>query len=246
MSGRTHGRRSTSRPTAAGRGRGTNFGWACWEGRHVYTPNTGRADCSPLPTNHVLPVWEYSRSRGCSITGGYVVRDPALAPLAGRYVYGDYCSAPVWSIVLGTPDGRDDRQTGLAVPSIYSFGEDACGRVYALSGSGPVYRLQVAGGVPGPPCAQTPTPPAPPPPTPPSPRASAPPRAAVCRVPRVIGQRTRAAKARIRRAHCRAGRIRYKRSAARARGRVLTQAPRPRARRVPGTRVHFTVSRGPR
>jgi hypothetical protein len=32
----------------------------------------------------------------------------------------------------------------------------------------------------------------------------------------------------------------------RARGRVLTQAPRPSARRVRGTRVSFTVSRGRR
>jgi hypothetical protein len=232
-------------PTGAGRGRGANFGWGCWEGRHVYAPNMGRPDCSPLPTNHVPPVSEYSHARGCSITGGYVVRDPALAPLAGRYVYGDVCTAPVWSVVLGVPDGRDDRQTGLSMPSLYSFGEDACGRVYALSGSGPVYRLQVAGSVPGPPCAPAPTPPASPPPPPSPPPASPPasPRVAICRVPRLIGQRTRAARARIRRANCRVGRIRYKRSA-RARGRVLTQAPRPAARRVRGTRVSFTVSRG--
>jgi glucose/arabinose dehydrogenase len=227
-------------PTSAGRGRGANFGWDCWEGRQPFEGCT--------PPNHVPPVWQYSHSRGCSITGGYVVRDPALAPLGGRYVYGDYCSAPMWSIALATPDARDDRQMGLSVPSLFSFGEDACGGVYALSGSGPVHRLQVAGRVPSPPCAQTPTPPAsPPPPAPPSPPASPPPasRAVICRVPRIIGQRTRAARARIRRAHCRVGRVRYKRST-RARGRVLTQAPRPGARRVRGSRVRFTVSRGPR
>jgi Glucose / Sorbosone dehydrogenase len=227
-------------PASAGHGRGANFGWACWEGRQPFEGCT--------PANHVPPVWQYSHSRGCSITGGYVVRDPALAPLSGRYVYGDVCSAPLWSVVLATPDGRDDRQTGLGVPSLFSFGEDACGRVYALSGTGPVYRLQVAGGVPAPPCAQVPTPPSPPPPPgPPSPPASPPPssRAAICRVPRIIGQRARTAQARIRRAHCRVGRVRYERSA-RARGRVLTQAPRPRARRVRGARVSFIVSRGPR
>ena len=229
-------------PAAAGRGRGANFGWSCWEGREVF------GNCPTLPTNHVPPVWQYPHgARGCSITGGYVVRDPALAPLHGRYVYGDYCTAPVWSVVLGVPDGRDDRQTGLSVPSLYSFGEDACGRVYALSGGGAVYRLQVAGAVPGPPCAPVPNPPAPPPPAPPPPPASprSQPRVAICRVPRVIGQRTRSARARIRRANCRVGRIRYKHSA-RARGRVLTQAPRPSARRVRGTRVSFTVSRGRR
>ena len=38
------------------------------------------------------PVWEYSHGSGCSITGGYVVRDPALPSLFGRYVYTDFCS----------------------------------------------------------------------------------------------------------------------------------------------------------
>jgi Glucose / Sorbosone dehydrogenase len=235
-------------PTSASRGRGANFGWSCWEGREVF------GNCSSLPTNHSPPVWQYSHSRGCSITGGYVVRDPALAPLAGRYVYGDVCAAPLWSLVLATPDGQDDRQVGLSVPSLYSFGEDACGRVYALSGAGPVYRLQVAGALPGLPCAQVPQPPsAPPPPLSPPPPPASPPASppsrprvvAICRVPRVIGQRTRAARARIRRANCRVGRIRFRRSA-RARGRVLTQAPRPGARRARGTRVSFTVGRGGR
>ena len=226
-------------PTSAGRGRGANFGWDCWEGRAPFEGCT--------PPNHVPPVWQYSHARGCSITGGYVVRDPALAPLAGRYVYGDVCTAPLWSVILGVPDAQDDRQTGLSVPSLYSFGEDACGRAYALSGSGPVYRLQVAGSLPGPPCAQTSTPPAPPSPVPPPPISPPPPpqRVAICRVPSVIGQRTRAARIRIRRANCRVGRIRFRRSV-RARGRVLTQAPRPGARRVRGARVSFTVSRGRR
>jgi hypothetical protein len=219
-------------PVGAGRGRGANFGWDCWEGRAQFE------NCAA--PGHVPPVWQYSHSRGCSITGGYVVRDPALAPLHGRYVYGDVCAAPLWSVALGAPDARDDRQIGLTVPSLYSFGEDACGRVYALSGGCAVYRLQVAGVVPGPPCAQVPNPPTPPSP-PASPRSQ--PRVAICRVPRVIGQRTRSARARIRRANCRLGRIRYKHSA-RARGRVLTQAPRPNSRRLRGTRVRFTVSRG--
>jgi hypothetical protein len=235
-------------PAGAGAGRGMNFGWSCWEGRHVFKNCTA--------PGHVAPVLEYSHARGCSITGGYVVRDPALAPLAGRYVYGDFCDDRVWSTILAVPDAQDDRQTDLSVPSLYSFGEDACGRLYALSGEGPVYRLQVAGAAPGPPCAQAPPPAAPPaplppalpsPPAPPSPPASLPPatRAAICRVPRVIGQKASAARARIRRANCRVGRVRSRRSA-RPRGRVLAQAPRPGARRVRGTAVRFTISRGRR
>jgi hypothetical protein len=245
---------------ASAAGRGANFGWPCWEGRHLYLPNASRSDCSPLPANHVAPVWEYAHAGNvCSITGGYVVRDPAIASLVGRYLYGDLCDDPVRSAILAVPDARDDRDTGLRVPSLYSFGEDACGRVYVVSGAGPVYRLRTAGTPDTATCtpAQPPSPPQPPGPPPPPPSAAPPPppappaappapqppRLAPCRVPRVIGRSLRVARARIRSANCRVGRVRYRRSA-RARGRVLTQAPRPRARRPNGTRVHVTIGRG--
>ena len=44
----------------------------------------------------------------CSITGGYVVRDPALPRWRGRYVYGDYCQARVRAARL-TADGAEGR-----------------------------------------------------------------------------------------------------------------------------------------
>ncbi|HEU6446207.1 MAG TPA: PQQ-dependent sugar dehydrogenase [Gaiellaceae bacterium] len=210
---------------APGRGRGVNYGWGCWEGRHVYEPNDGNPECSPPPAQ-TPPAHEYSHSRGCSITGGYVVRDPALPSLAGRYVYGDYCDRRLWSVRLGSPNAQDDRQLGLSVLSLTSFGEDGCGRVYAVSGEGPVYRLRGEGAAPPAGCP-----------------AARPAPAIRCRVPRVIALRLSTARTRIRRANCRVGRVRQRRSA-RARGRVLTQSPRAGARRPRGTRVHLTVSRG--
>jgi hypothetical protein len=44
-----------------------------------------------------------------SITGGYVVRDPTLETLRGRYIYGDYCTGDVDAAVL-----RGERQPGPA------------------------------------------------------------------------------------------------------------------------------------
>ncbi len=214
-------------PAATGDGRGWNFGWSCWEGRHTYEANAGNPECSPLPANHVPPVSEYPHSRGCSISGGYVVRDQTLPALAGRYVYGDYCDSPLWSTRLQTPDAQDDRRLGLSLASLTSFGEDACGRVYAVSQSGPVYRLQATGAAAGPcPVTKPVTKPV-----------------ARCRVPKVVGVKLAKARARIRRANCRVGRLRYKRSH-RARGRVLTQRPRPGAKRPRGARVALTLSRG--
>jgi hypothetical protein len=233
-------------PASAGGGRGVNFGWKCYEGAHPASNNPPH--CSPRPANHTPPVHEYGHGRGESITGGYVVRDLGLSALYGRYVYGDALSAPIWSVVLGTPNASGDAQTGLSVGDLYSFGEDACGRLYAASGGGPVYRLHASGSPSPGTCTPTTPPPGPPPPPappPPPPAAAKPKPKPICRVPRVVGQRLVRARARIRRANCRVGRLRYK-HAARRRGRILTQSPRPGSRRPRGTRVRMTVSRGRR
>ncbi len=85
---------------------------------------------------------EYSHSTGgCSVTGGYVVRDPGLEELAGRYVYADFCEGELRSAVLDLPAATDDRSEGLDVRSPSSFGEDSCGRVYVASLGGEVSRL---------------------------------------------------------------------------------------------------------
>lgn len=119
---------------ANGAGRGANFGWREWEG-------TNRVDRSLRVANAVPPVLEYGRSGGCSVTGGYVVRDPRLPALQGRYVYADYCAGKLLTARLRTPRATDRRALGLQVPSPTSFGEDLAGRVYVVSQQGPVYRL---------------------------------------------------------------------------------------------------------
>ena len=119
-----------------GRGRGANFGWRPFEG-------TRRNFDEPAP-GHIPPVLEY-RNAGdrCSVTGGYVVRDPGLPALEGRYVYGDFCEGTVRSARLSRGGAtQDGRVEGIPeVGSISSFGEDARGRVYVVSLNGPVYRL---------------------------------------------------------------------------------------------------------
>ena len=122
-----------------------NFGWKCREGS-IATPDPGGDDDLPCtPGGKVVdPIFDYSHSRGgCSITGGYVVRDPKLPALQGRYLYGDLCDSAVRSITV--PAGADDRPTGLSVDSLVSFGEDAGGCVYTVSLDGPVSKI-----VPGP------------------------------------------------------------------------------------------------
>jgi hypothetical protein len=78
-----------------------------------------------------------------SITGGYVVRDPSLPSLNGRYLYGDFCTGDVRSAQLASPNATGDAATGISLPttSLASFGEDALGRVYVVSLAGAVYRV---------------------------------------------------------------------------------------------------------
>ena len=117
-----------------GQAKGENFGWRVWEGRQRYASGE-RA------RGHVRPVIELSHSNGnCSITGGVVVRDRSL-PIAGRYVVADFCKGQILSARLARPRARNVRRTGLQVENPSSFGEDARGRVYVVSLSGPVYRL---------------------------------------------------------------------------------------------------------
>jgi glucose/arabinose dehydrogenase len=117
------------------RAKGANFGWRPFEGRSRYYPDESAPGA-------IAPVLVRSHDDGwCSVTGGVVVRDRALAGLYGRYVFGDYCRPQLLSARLRSGSARDVRSAGLRVPSLTSFGEDAQGRVYATSGNGPVYRL---------------------------------------------------------------------------------------------------------
>jgi glucose/arabinose dehydrogenase len=118
-----------------GKGRGANFGWRVFEGNARYTPG----ESAP---GQVKPVITEQHAAGnCSITGGIVVRDPALPAWRGRYVFGDYCRGVIQTAVLSA--GKASRLTDrkLKVSQLSSFGEDSRGRVYATSLEGPVYRF---------------------------------------------------------------------------------------------------------
>ena len=120
---------------------GANFGWDAFEGYHPYEEeSSGTAD----PGGTTKPIMAYSHSRdggSCTIIGGYVVGPGGPTALRGRYLYADYCSGIVRSLVPHLRRASDDRNTGLTVSSPTSFGEDGAGHIYIASQEGPVYRL---------------------------------------------------------------------------------------------------------
>ena len=117
--------------------RGGNYGWDVMEALHCYNPRT---DCSM--EGLVLPVWEYDRGDGRSVTGGYVYRGATLPELIGTYIYGDFISGKIWSLDVDSESGMVTNTELLEADFLVSsFGEDADGELYALDYFGSVYRI---------------------------------------------------------------------------------------------------------
>jgi hypothetical protein len=94
------------------------------------------------------PIFEYKHTAsncasagGCAIIGGYVVRNPELHSLRGRYLYADAYKGQLRSFIPRRHRGRRDRALGVHVAHPSSFGKGAHGRIYVVSLDGPVYRL---------------------------------------------------------------------------------------------------------
>lgn len=115
--------------------RGGNYGWNVMEGTRCFRPSEGCNTAGLLP-----PIAEYGRSDGCSITGGYVYRGTRIRDLAGRYLFGDYCSGRLWALTESGPRWTMSLllETGLRISS---FGEDQNGELYVVDHRGGIYRL---------------------------------------------------------------------------------------------------------
>ncbi len=118
-----------------------NYGWNVMEGRHCF----GSATCGR--TGLTLPVLEYDHSQGCSIIGGYVYRGAAIPAIRGHYFYSDFCTGFLRSFRFTGGAVTDEREWDVGpLGRVLSFGEDAAGELYILSGNGNVYRLVEAPG----------------------------------------------------------------------------------------------------
>ena len=124
-----------NRQPADSRG-GENYGWSIMEGAHCLRGN----DCDR--SGLTLPVAEYDRGGGCSVTGGYVYRGDRSPALTGAYFFADYCTGKIWSLHQGADGGWVQTELADTEFSISSFGEDADGEVYITDlRGGAVYRL---------------------------------------------------------------------------------------------------------
>jgi glucose/arabinose dehydrogenase len=115
-----------------------NFGWPILEGE---IEKSG----AEAPDSLTAPALTYKRTGHpndavCAVTGGYVERDSTVPKLHGQYIYADFCAGKILSVPI---DARHPKpsDTGLSIPRLASFGEDASGRIYATSLDGQVFRI---------------------------------------------------------------------------------------------------------
>jgi glucose/arabinose dehydrogenase len=117
---------------------GANFGWPNYEGNLLYDPSF------PGPDPVTFPVYAYRHNAGaCAVVGGFVVRDPDLPSLYGRYVFGDFCRGWLRSFVpqLSPPDALDTRPVGVTRQLLTTIGEGPGRRIYLGQFTGEVWRL---------------------------------------------------------------------------------------------------------
>ena len=116
--------------------RGGNYGWNVMEATHCFKPESGCAR-----EGLKLPVAEYGREDGGSVTGGYVYRGSRLPALRGHYIYADFLSGRIWALKV-EPLGKNApvllADTDL---NISSFGLGFGGELYLTAFDGRIYEL---------------------------------------------------------------------------------------------------------
>jgi len=127
--------------------KGGNYGWSYREG---FLPFAHRTDPPPPKATLIDPVFDYERSQGISITGGFVSRGEALPELRGAYIYGDWGSGKIWALRTEGPDHKvvsntllispDPSNPGYAKPT--AFAEDEKRELLVLDWAGRIFRLQ--------------------------------------------------------------------------------------------------------
>jgi quinoprotein glucose dehydrogenase len=75
--------------------KGGNYGWSLREGTDAFDQALGNA---PKGAKFVDPIFQYGRSEGISITGGFVYEGELIPALKGAYVFGDWGSGTIWAI----------------------------------------------------------------------------------------------------------------------------------------------------
>jgi len=116
--------------------KGGNYGWRIMEGFNCFNPSS---NCDQ--TGLTLPIVDYGRSDGQSVTGGYIYRGSVHPELAGAYIYGDFASGRIWMLRYENNSVTADSLLIDTSIAISSFGVDEQNELYAVDYGGSVLRF---------------------------------------------------------------------------------------------------------
>ena len=130
---------------------GRNYGWRIREGL-IATPGVPPTSPGSVPLHD--PIYDYPRTEGQSVTGGFVYRGLQLAPqYRGRYFFADFAASRVWSMgltidpltheatVVDVIEHTTELGGSAAMGGISSFGRDLQGELYLTTFAGRVLRI---------------------------------------------------------------------------------------------------------
>lgn len=117
--------------------KGGNYGWNTMEGNHCFEPKSG---CDR--TGLKLPIHEYDRDAGISVTGGFVYRGPTLTGLEGKYIYADYATRRIWALDHSNISKPVNTLLLEADFNISSFGIDQNEELYLCGFDGKIHKLE--------------------------------------------------------------------------------------------------------
>jgi len=120
--------------------KGGNYGWNYMEGSfyfyNVFEAGGGGGYVSNIappdaPQDLVLPIAEYGRDDGISVTGGYVYRGDQVPALDGRYVFADFFEKRFFYL----DELNNIKEVALATDTdfITAFGQDVNNELYVVS-----------------------------------------------------------------------------------------------------------------
>ncbi|HEX9650295.1 MAG TPA: PQQ-dependent sugar dehydrogenase [Cyclobacteriaceae bacterium] len=116
--------------------KGGNYGWNIMEGNHCYEPPS---NCNE--TGLKGPVWEYGRSEGISVTGGFVYRGSDFLEFMNSYIYADYGSGKIWALDFSDLNNPVNSVLIASALNISSFGIDQNHELYLCAFDGKIYKL---------------------------------------------------------------------------------------------------------
>jgi glucose/arabinose dehydrogenase len=124
---------------------GLDFGWGAWEGfecrRHQIREELNCDEWADAERPILVLEGGEFASGDCAVIGGYVYRGEAVPALAGKYVFGDYCSGKLRVV----PTDADEPEPEIVVDTevrMSTFGIDSAGELYVADvDNGVIYRI---------------------------------------------------------------------------------------------------------